>query len=266
MIGIIIVVSIALLAGLILSVSSIVFAVPKDERVEALAEVLPGINCGACGYSGCEAYAVALAKGQTQNGLCPPGGPETVEDVAEILGEAAGAMERKVAVIKCQGHIKNTQSKMEYHGYSTCQAANLIYGGDGACQYSCLGKGDCEVVCPEDAIVIENGLAVVKAHLCTGCGICVKACPKNVIDIVPEKYKHHIGCKNTDRGPLTRKACKVGCIGCMRCQKVCETEAITIQNFLADIDYEKCTNCGKCVKSCPMNSITCPISPVNAIV
>jgi len=260
MTGIIIVVGIALIAGLILSVSSLVFAVPKDERVEALAEVLPGINCGACGYTGCEAYAKALASKEVPNGLCPPGGADVAIEVAEILGEEAGTVEKKVAVIKCQGHTGNTSSKMAYQGYNTCQAVSLIYGGDGTCQYSCLGKGDCQVVCPEGAIKIVDGLAVIAQHLCTGCGICEKACPKSVIDIVPEKFKYHIACKNTDKGAQTRKACKTGCIGCMKCVKVCEFDAISVKNFVASIDYVKCTNCGKCVESCPVNAIICPIS------
>ena len=256
---IIIVASIALTAGLILSISSIIFATPKDAQVEALTEALPGINCGACGYSGCEAYAKALAKKETTNGLCPPGGAETMREVAEILGEEAGTIEKKIAVIKCQGHSENTQAKMVYQGYDTCLAASLIYGGDGSCQYSCLGMGDCQDICPEDAIEIENGLAVVNKNLCTGCGLCVKSCPKNIIEVLPEKFTIHVACRNTDKGAQTRKVCKTGCIGCMRCKKICEFEAITVKNFVASIDYDKCTNCGKCVKVCPMNSIVCPV-------
>jgi len=262
MTGIIIVASVALIAGLLLSISSLIFATEKDEKVEALTEALPGINCGACGYSGCEAYAKALAKKETQNGLCPPGGEETVIAVAEILGEEAAVMEKKIAVVKCQGHTGNTKAKMTYQGYDTCQAASLIYGGDGACQYSCLGKGDCQIACPENAIEIENGLAVVAPHLCTGCSICVKVCPKNVIDIVPKKLNQHIACKNTDKGAATRKVCQTGCIGCMKCQKACEVGAITVKNFLATIDEKTCTNCGKCVKLCPVNAIVCPVSAV----
>jgi len=262
MTGIIIVASIALIAGLILSISSLIFATEKDEKVEALTEVLPGINCGACGYSGCEAYAKALAKKEAKNGLCPPGGSDVAMDVAEILGEEAGVVEKKVAVIKCQGHAGNTGIKMAYQGYDTCQAASLIYGGDGSCQYSCLGKGDCQVACPENAIEIERGLAVVAPHLCTGCSICAKICPKSIIEILPEKFNQHIACKNTDKGAETRKVCKTGCIGCMKCQKACEFSAISVKNFVAFMDYDKCINCGKCVKVCPVNAIVCPVSAI----
>ena len=255
MIGIIIVISIALISGLILSISSIIFATPKDEKVEELTEILPGINCGACGYSGCAAYAKALVKKETKNGLCPPGGEELVLEIAEFLGEKASVMEKKIAVIKCQGHAGNTWTKMDYQGYSTCQAANLIYGGDGACQYSCLGKGDCQVACPENAIAIESDLAIIIDDLCTGCGICTKTCPKDIIEILPKKFNQHVRCKNTDKGAQTRKACKTGCIGCMRCKKVCEVDAITIKNFVAVMDYDKCTNCGECIDVCPVNTI-----------
>ena len=255
MIGVIIVISIALVAGLILSISAIIFATPKDEKVEELTEILPGINCGACGYSGCAAYAKALIKKETKNGLCPPGGEELVLEIAEILGEKAGTMEKKVAVIKCQGHVGNTWNKMDYHGYSTCQAASLIYGGDGACQYSCLGKGDCQGACPENAIGIESGLAVIIEDFCTGCGICTRVCPKDVIEVLPEKFNQHVRCKNTDKGAQTRKVCKTGCIGCMRCQKICEVDAITVKNFVAVMEYDKCTNCGECIDVCPVNTI-----------
>ena len=257
--GIIIVASIALTAGFILSISSIIFATPKDAQVEALIEALPGINCGACGYSGCEAYAKALVKKEVKNGLCPPGGVETTGEIAEILGEEASAIEKKIAVIKCQGHTEHTQAKMVYQGYETCQAVNSIYGGARNCQYGCLGMGDCQTVCPEDAIEIKNALAVVNKNLCTGCGLCVKSCPKAIIEILPKKFTIHVACMNTDRGALTRKGCQTGCIGCMRCQKNCEFESIKVKNFVAMIDYNKCTHCGKCVKVCPTASIVCPV-------
>jgi len=255
MIGIIIVICIALIAGLILSISGLIFAVPKDEKVEELTEVLPGINCGACGYSGCAAYAKALANNEAENGICPPGGEDTVLAVAEILGQAANTMERKVAVIKCQGHTENTGTKMDYRGINSCQAASLFYGGDRLCQYSCLGKGDCQDVCPENAITMVNGLATVVQELCTGCTICVKTCPKSIIEILPEKFNQHVRCKNIDKGAQTRKVCKTGCLGCMKCQKICELDAITVKNFVASIDYEKCTNCSDCIPACPVNSI-----------
>ena len=253
--GVIVVVAIALIAGVILSVASIVFAVPVDEKAEAIAGVLPGANCGACGFAGCSGYAEALAKGEAEIGLCSPGGPDVAEECAEILGVSAGSMEKKVAIIQCAGTCSVVDKKMNYDGIDTCAAAAVFFGGDSACQYGCLGHGDCAAVCPENAITVCNGLATVNEDLCVGCGLCAKACPKNVIIIEAQKFTQHVRCKNTDKGAETRKTCKVGCIGCMKCQKECEAEAIKVVNFNATIDYSKCTNCGHCKDVCPVKAI-----------
>ena len=253
--GVIVVVAIALIAGVILSIASIVFAVPVDEKAEAIAGVLPGANCGACGYAGCSGYAEALAKGEAEIGLCSPGGPDVAEECAEILGVSAGSMEKKVAIIQCAGTCSVVDKKMDYAGIDSCAAAAVLFGGDSACQYGCLGHGDCAAVCPENAITICNGLATVNEDLCVGCGLCAKACPKNVIMIEAQKWTQHVRCKNTDKGAETRKTCKVGCIGCMKCQKECEAGAITVTNFNATIDYSKCTNCGHCKDVCPVKAI-----------
>lgn len=255
MTGVIIVLIIGLIAGLILSIASIVFAVPVDEKQAAVRECLPGANCGACGFSGCDGYAAALASGKAENGLCSPGGPDVAEEIASVLGISAGAVEKKVAVIRCGGHCDNVAQKMEYQGVDTCQAVSLMYAGDSACAYGCLGHGDCAAACPEKAITICNGLAVVNEELCVGCGICARTCPKHVIEIVPMKFKQHVRCINKDKGAVTRKTCKVGCIGCMKCQKTCEYGAITVKDNHASIDYTKCQNCGKCKEVCPTGAI-----------
>lgn len=253
--GVVIVVLVGLIAGLILSVASIVFAVPVDEKQEAVRACLPGANCGACGFSGCDGYAKALADGSAEIGLCSPGGPDVAEECAAILGKNAASVEKKAALIQCAGHCDNVSTKVQYEGVSTCQAVSLMYAGDSACAYGCLGYGDCAAACPENAITICNGLATVNTDLCVGCGICAKACPKGVIAIVPVKFEHHVLCINKDKGAETRKICKTGCIGCMKCQKTCESGAITVTNNNASIDYSKCTNCGKCAQVCPVKAI-----------
>lgn len=255
MTGVIVLGVIGLIAGLILAVASIVFAVPVDEKQEAVRACLPGANCGACGFSGCDGYAKALAEGSAENGLCSPGGPDVAEEIAAVLGVSAGSMEKKVAIIQCAGHCDNVAQKMEYQGVDTCQAVSMLYAGDSACAYGCLGHGDCVAACPENAIRICNGLAVVDTDKCVGCGICAKTCPKHVITIAPLKFKQHVRCMNTDKGVNTRKVCKTGCIGCMKCQKTCEYGAITVKNNNAVIDYSKCQNCGKCKDACPVGAI-----------
>ena len=253
--GVIVVAVIGLIAGLILSVASIVFAVPVDEKAQAIEGVLPGANCCACGFAGCSGYAAALSAGEAEVGLCSPGGPDVAEECAEILGVSAGSMEKKVAVIQCAGTCSVVDKKLDYEGIDTCQAVSLMFGGDSACQYGCLGHGDCAAVCPENAITICNGLATVNEDLCVGCGICAKTCPKHIIIIEAQKFDQHVRCMNTDKGAETRKTCKVGCIGCMKCQKECEAGAITVTNFNATIDYTKCTNCGHCKEVCPVHAI-----------
>ncbi len=253
--GVIIVVVIGLIAGLILSVASIVFAVPVDEKQEAVRACLPGANCGACGFSGCDGYAKALAEGSAEIGLCSPGGADVAEECAQILGKSASAVVKKVALVRCAGHHDNVAVKMEYEGVPTCQAVSMMYAGDSACAYGCLGYGDCAAACPEHAISICNGLATVNDALCVGCGICAKACPKGVIAIVPADQSHHVLCVNKDKGAQTRLVCKTGCIGCMKCQKTCEFGAITVTDNHASIDYSKCTGCGKCAGVCPVKAI-----------
>lgn len=253
--GIIIVVVIGIIAGLILSIASIVFAVPVDEKQEAVRAALPGANCGGCGYSGCDGYAKALATGKAEIGLCSPGGAEVADELSEILGKNAGAVEKKVALVQCKGNCENTTAKVQYQGLQTCLAVSQMYAGDGACSYGCLGYGDCAAACPEKAIKVVDGVAIVNPAACVGCGICANTCPKHVIAIVPAKAKHHVLCVNTDKGAETRKVCKAGCIGCMKCQKTCPFGAIKVTNFNAKIDYTLCKNCGKCVEVCPVKAI-----------
>ncbi len=253
---IIIVGVIGLLAGIVLAVASIVMAVPKDEKAEALEAVLPGANCGACGYSGCPGYAAAMAKGEAQPGLCSPGGAAVAAQCGEILGSGAVSMEKKAAVVHCMGSADNTEEKMNYDGLSSCTAATQLAGGASSCRFGCLGLGDCLRACDYGAIEICNGLAVINQDRCVACGKCAAACPKSLIRIEPVKPLAVVRCSSCDKGRDTMKACKVGCIGCMKCQKTCEFGAITVKNGLASVDPEKCTGCGQCAEACPRHIIT----------
>ena len=247
---------IGLLIGLILAIASMVFAVPKDEKAEAIEEILPGANCGACGYSGCSGYAKALASGEAKPGLCSPGGEDTVKAIAEILGVDAGSVEKKTALVHCIGSSDNTENKMEYQGMLSCAAAAMIHGGLNKCSYGCIGLGDCAAACPYDAIKICNGVARVDMDKCRACSMCVAACPKNLISIVPARNAAVVRCSNCDKGAQTRKDCKAGCIGCMKCVKVCEFAAVKVEKFHASIDPELCTSCGKCIAACPQGCIS----------
>lgn len=247
--------AIALLAGIILAVASVVFAVPRDEKVEELKEVLPGANCGACGYSGCEGYASAMAHDGAPVGLCSPGGEEVAAKTGEILG-VSGSVVKKAAVIHCGGCASLTSKVLEYRGVSSCKAAVKFYGGDKSCSYGCLGYGDCVASCDRGAVRIENGIAVVDKTLCVGCGECVTVCPKSLITITSNLTAASVNCSSHDKGGVARKLCAAACIGCMKCQKACEAGAITVDAFLASVDPEKCTACGKCADVCPQHCIT----------
>lgn len=255
--SVIIVSAIGLLLGLVLAICSIVFAVPVDEKEVAIRECLPGANCGACGFSGCDGYAGALAKGETTECTrCTPGGNDAAQAIAKIMGVEAGEIVPMAAHVMCRGNCDNCDTKLEYVGASSCKMAAQLFGGPKSCTFGCLGFGDCVNVCDHDAITLENGIAKIDPSLCGGCKKCMKACPHNIIDLVPVNVvKAMVMCKNHDKGAQTRKACSAGCIGCMKCVKNCPEGAITIDKFCAYVDQDKCIGCGKCAEGCPTNAI-----------
>jgi len=253
--------SIGLLAGLILFLVAQKFKVYEDPRIDKVEENLPKANCGGCGFAGCRAFAEACVKSETFDGLfCPVGGNETMNKVANILGRAAVEKAPEIAVVRCSGSPQLRKRTTEYDGASTCAIESALYKGHTDCQYGCLGHGDCVLVCNFDAIHInsETLLPEVEEEKCTGCGACVKACPKHIIELRPKGPKSrriYVSCVNEEKGAIARKQCEVACIGCSACQKACKFEAITIQNFLAYIDPQKCRLCRACVTVCPTNAI-----------
>ena len=255
LVAVLIVAGIGLVVGLVLAIASAVMAVPVDEKVEALTEALPGANCGACGYSGCSGYAAALAAGEAKNGACTPGGDECAQKIAEILGEKASLVEKKVAVVRCMGITENTQDKVIYQGIDSCKGA-LLLGSKGQCGFGCLGLGDCVSVCSFEAVSVCNGVAKVDSTRCGACGLCVSACPQKIIAIVPLREQAVVRCSNCDKGAQAKKACKAACIGCKKCEKVCEAGAVTVADFKATVDPAKCTGCKLCIEACPQGTIT----------
>lgn len=256
-IAIIIVATVGLISGLGLAIASIIMAVPVDEKAEAILEILPGANCGACGYTGCAGYSSALSSGETtKTNLCTPGGNETAQSLAQITGLAAEGVSLLTAVVLCQGNLKNCDLKLEYSGVKSCAMAQQLFGGPKDCIYGCIGFGDCVNVCPYNAIKICDGIAVVNPLACRACNMCVTTCPKNIIELVPmNESKTVVLCKSKEKGAVTRKQCKAGCIACMRCVKACEFDAIHVNDNCAHVDYDKCTACNECVEVCPVNCI-----------
>ncbi|GAB4268385.1 MAG: RnfABCDGE type electron transport complex subunit B [Deferrisomatales bacterium] len=244
------------LAALGLGAASLRFRVEVDPRVEALEGVLPGVNCGACGYAGCGALARALSEGKAPANACIPGGADVAHAVARILGVDAGEAVKRIAVVHCKGARGVAVDKGEYAGVPDCNAAALVGGGPKLCPYGCMGLGSCERSCPFDAIHVgPDGLAHVDRRKCTGCGNCVQACPKKIIDLMPETQWVYVRCTSPLKGKAVKSACSKGCIGCRRCEKTCPFDAISMDRGLARIDPEKCTSCGLCATVCPTGNI-----------
>lgn len=244
-----------LVFGLALSYASKKFEVKADERVEQIRGILPGANCGACGYSGCDQYADAVVGGADIN-LCTVGGAAAASQISGIMGVEASAGEKKVARVMCSGNWDKVLIKFDYDGIIDCRSAAAMAGGPSACIYGCVGMGSCKKVCPFGAIEVENGLARINEAKCTACGNCIAECPKGVIQLVPAKSEYTVTCSNHEKGGVARKSCKVACIACQKCVKECPVGAISIQNLCAVIDTAKCENCGQCIAVCPTGAIT----------
>jgi Na+-translocating ferredoxin:NAD+ oxidoreductase RNF subunit RnfB len=253
--------SIGAIAAFILFFLSKKFEVQEDPRIARISEVLPGANCGGCGYPGCGGFAAACVKADSLDGLsCPVGGSDVMKKVAEIMGETAGETIPKIAVIRCNGTCEARPRTNVYDGAPNCAIASALYGGDTGCSFGCLGLGDCVTACAFDAIHINRttGLAEVTEEKCVSCGACVKACPKHLIEMRkkgPKSRRIFVSCVNKDKGGIARKACKNACIGCGKCVKECAFDAIILENQLARIDDTKCRLCRKCVVVCPTHSI-----------
>lgn len=256
--------AIALVSAVILYVCSKKFAVKEDPRLGQVLEVLPGANCGGCGFAGCSGLAGALVKaadaGSLEGLACPVGGSEVMGRVADLLGMAIANTDAKVAVVRCNGTCELRQRIVSYDGLRTCTAMNATGAGETGCGFGCLGCGDCVEACQFDAIHIseETGLPVVDEDRCTACGACSKACPRNIIELRKKGIKSrrvYVSCVNKDKGAAAMKACKAACIGCGKCVKECKFEAITVTNNVSYIDADKCRLCKKCVEACPTHAI-----------
>ena len=258
---------VGIVIGILLGIASEKFKVEVDEREILVRAELPGNNCGGCGYAGCDALAKAIVEGKAKVNQCPVGGASVGDKIAAIMGVEAGAAEKMVAFVKCKGTCDKANVQYNYYGMDDCVkiAAAVPGAGDKACSYGCLGSGSCVKACQFDAIHIVDGVAVVDKEKCVACGACAAVCPRHLIDLVPYKAEHLVQCNSHDKGADVKKKCDAGCIGCTLCTKQCEADAIHMDNNVAVIDYEKCTNCGNCVSACPTGAIVTCVSRCEAI-
>ncbi len=241
--------------GLVLSYFSRKFQVIGEEVLEKIKSALPGSNCGACGYPGCEVYAENILYKNAPLNKCRPGGKNVIEKLANILGRAAEAEEPKIAVLTCRGGKNECREIFIYDGGNDCRQAYILHSGNKSCIFGCVGLGHCASVCPFGAIRMgENRLPIIDEKKCTGCGVCVKECPKNVLILIPRTKLVYLACVSTDKGKAVKDVCSVGCFACNICIKACPYGALNMTNNLPVMDFSKCIDCGICVHRCPTSS------------
>lgn len=231
------------------------FHVEEDQRMTAVLAVLPGGNCGACGFAGCRDFSEKLILGQAGVGGCIAGGATVGEKVAAIMGVEAAPFDRKVAAVHCGAKQEQRVPKAHYTGVETCLAVSMVDGGGLACSFGCLGHGDCRASCLFDAIRMQDGLPVIDPEKCTACGNCVTACPRKIISLRPHDVPVVVACSSHDAGAVVRKICPVGCIACKLCVKQAP-ELFSVSDNLASLDYAKTgEGCEAAIEKCPTKCI-----------
>ena len=249
--------------GAVLAVAGKKFSVESDPKIDLITDILPGANCGGCGFAGCEAFAAGIVKGEAEMDACPVEGDVIPEKISVIMGKPIEKPSiRYRAQVMCSGTNDLAKHKYRYVGIHDCISANRLAGGDKACPNGCLGYGTCMKHCKFDAIRMVNGVAVIDYDKCKACGVCAIGCPKKLIKLIPFDATHWVGCIPSGKGAVTKSYCNIGCIACKICEKKCPKDAIHITASAAFIDYDKCTSCGDCEMACPRRVIWSNISQI----
>lgn len=248
---------IGLLAAIMLTIASKFFYVQEDPKIAAVSDALPGANCGGCGFAGCDGYASAVVcDPSVAPNLCCVGGSDLVPIIGRLTGKDAGSSDPSVAYRRCSKNEGNVQKRYSYEGMDTCVAAARLNNGTEACDWACLGFGDCVNACQFNALVLQNGMPAVLSLNCTSCGKCVKACPRDIMMIIPKKARVMVACSTKDKLKAVSDVCEVGCIKCAKCIKACPAGAVSMTANRIEIDHNKCTEYGAscneaCVDACP---------------
>ncbi len=247
---------IGLLLGITIALANIFFSVKTDPRIEEVEDMLPGANCGGCGFAGCNAFAKAVVLDAVEPQKCPVCSKEEAENIASHMGMSVEFDTPYVALVKCCGDNSDSPERALYNGVTDCSAALLVAGATKSCQHGCLGMATCARACPFNAIEIDEKrhIAIVHPELCVGCGKCVSVCPRNLIDMVPKSAPVHILCSSPEKAVLQKKACSKGCIGCRKCSKL-DPESIKMDGFLAVMDYDNYSTNTEIIDVCPVHCI-----------
>jgi electron transport complex protein RnfB len=235
------------------------YAFEMDERIDRVLEVLPGANCGACGFGSCQAFAEVVVKSVDEVEKIPrciQGGNEVASEIETILGVYPEKPEKQISTLRCSGGTR-CLDRFDYVGVEDCkEVVFLNQEGDKECRFACLGHGTCARTCPFDAINMgESGLPVIDKYLCRGCGLCVKECPRGLWKLAKFDENFFVACSSNDPGKVVKHVCEIGCTACKICEKNCPAEAVKVIDNLAVIDSRKCTGCGICAEKCPRGVI-----------
>ena len=248
--------SLTLLLAVMLIMANKKLYVYEDPRIDQVEDMLPHANCGACGYPGCRPFAEALVTGKALPGKCSVSSDEGRAAIAQFLGVALGAEEKRVARLACGGGINVAINRAKYKGIDSCQAASLVSGGGKGCFWGCLGHGDCQKVCDFDAITMnEFGLPVVDVNKCTACGDCVEVCPKDLFSLHPISHRLWVNCKNLEQGDDILEECQVACTACGKCAMDAPGSLISMINNLPVVDYSKNHSTQAPIQRCPTGAI-----------
>ncbi len=248
---------VGLVFGAFIALAHARLSVWEDPRIDAVANLLPNNNCGACGLPGCRAFAEQAVAGVIQPAQCTVMDEAGIAAVAGYLGVDAGTAVRRVARLLCAGGTDVAIQQAEYRGLPSCAAAASVAGGGKGCTWGCLGLADCEQACDFGAITMnEAGLPVVDPVKCTACGDCVTACPKDLFVI--EALNDHlvVQCRNLVSGDDVTQLCSVACTACGKCVQDAASGLISVASGVAVVDYALIDKEDpKAVSRCPTGAI-----------
>lgn len=211
----------------------------EDPRIDAVEELLPKSNCGACGQPGCRAFAEQAVAGAVVPAQCTVNSPDKAGAIAGLLGVAAGEIDRRVARLACAGGSHVAYTRARYAGLRTCRAAAVVSGGGKECAWGCLGLGDCVTACGFGAIRLDDhGLPVVASDRCTACNDCVEVCPKGLFSLESLSHRLWVACRNRADGDAAEAACEVACTACGKCVADAVPGLLRLANNLVEVDYD----------------------------